>query len=176
VRRGVAAILAIALAAAAPSPARACDNSPDLASIPGATPEAAQRRYDAYDNDLTVIARIESEKSALEQSSTIYLATVDKVTRGASRNSDSVLILRPVWLVRGQLPKGLQRLQLPYVGSSCPGRGYLPLSDKPGNLLIVFNQPSCQFAISAEVARTDELIRAITMYALKVDPAQFSER
>lgn len=171
-RLRVGMLAVVAAASATSTPLQACDNSPDLMSIPGTTPEERQRRYDDYERDIGVIARLDSEKAALEESWTVYLATLKEVRPAVAGEARVTLRVQPVWAVRGLLPKGLQSLS-GAVGGTCMPRSYLPIMrDAPGTLLVVFDEPGKRYAMSAEVARSGELINAIDMYALKVDPAQ----
>lgn len=155
------------------SSAKACDNSPDLARIPGASEADAERRYLAYEKDLGVIARLESEKAALEESWTVYLATIARVEKGEEGKPPKSISVTPVWQVRSPLPMGQQTIALSSDYQGCRSRGYLHLSTEIGGLVVVFEGPGSRYGIDAEVARSGELIDAITMYALKVDPGQF---
>ena len=173
-RRPLFCLSILLVASVTTLPAKACDNSPDLARVPGSSDAEAERRYLAYESDLGVIARLESEKAALEESWTVYLGTIDSVERGEVGGHPKGMSVTPVWPVRGTLPKGRQRITLPTSDQSCRARGFLGLNYvETGRLVVVFERPGSEYAVSAEVARTGELINAITMYALKVDPAQF---
>ena len=79
-----------------------------------------------------------------------------------------------VWQVRGRLPKGRQQITFPKTDVACRARGYLPLNHvERGRLIVVFEAPGSRYGVDAEVVRSGELIDAITMYALKVEPSQF---
>ena len=162
------------VAGVASSAAKACDNSPDLARIPGASDAEAERRYLAYEKDINVIARLEREKAALDESWTVYLATIAAVENVEAGKNPKFVSVTPVWQVRGTLPKGPQRITISTNDGTCTGRDFLPLNHvEGGRLIVVFESPGSRYGIDADVARSGELIDAITMYALKVDPAQF---
>ncbi|QIL02052.1 hypothetical protein G7078_04115 [Sphingomonas sinipercae] len=128
----------------------------------------------AYERDINVIAMLEREKSALEENWTVYLATIASAVEGSkTANSATMISVTPVWQVRGLLPKGQQQIAFPGI-PHCPARGSLPLNHiERDRLLVIFERPGSKSGMSAEAARSGELINAITMYALKVDPGQF---
>ena len=150
------------------SEALACDTSPDLVRIPGATEAEAERRYEAYERDTDIILAFEREKLAVEGSWKVYLAEIETVTEDPARKSVTAYRVKPVWQVRGLLPQELQTLEVPSGNVSCASRGSRPLRRvEPGALLIVFESPGSRHGMSAEDARSGELVDAISMYALQ---------
>ena len=173
-RRTLLCLAMLAAASAPSSSVMACDNSPDLARIPGSSDAEAERRYLAYENDIGIIARLQGEQAALENSWTVYLATIATVDGGEAGRPPKGIGVVPVWQVRGQLPTGRQQITFPETNVVCRARGYLPLNHvERGRLIVVFEAPGSRYGVDAEVVRSGELIDAITMYALKVDPSQF---
>ena len=165
---GLRLILWAALAAGSicAFPALACDRSPDLMPIPGATEAEHEARYQSYEQARAVMGALEMENSAVENSWRVYLATVENTGRSAAKSAIGTVSVKPVWQVRGLLPTNSATLQEEAV-TSCPFPGGLH-SPKQGDLVVVFEQPGSTTAWRAEEVRSGELIDAISMYALSL--------
>ena len=147
-------------------PALACDRSPDLMPIPGATDAEHEARYKAYEQARDVMRALELENSAVANSWRVYLGTVESIGRNAAKSGPGTVSVKPVWQVRGLLPTKLATLKEEPI-TSCPFPGALH-SPKQGDLVVVFEKPGSKTASRGEEVRSGELIDAITMYALSL--------
>lgn len=149
------------------SPGVACDRSPDLVRIPGATDAEHDARYNAYEQAIDVVWALELEKTAIENSWHVYLAKVNAVAPTPGKSGIRTLTAKPVWQVRGKLPTQSASL-VEGALTSCPSPGGLH-GRKQGDLVIVFERPGSTSAWPAEQVRSGELIDAIGMYALSLE-------
>jgi hypothetical protein len=164
-----ALILVTALAASVPkSSALACDRSPDLMRIPGSTDQEAEARYRSYEQARDIIATLELEKKAIESHWTVYLAKVEKVAPSATEGGPSTVSLKPVWQVRGLLPAKSATIEEKKLTSCDWPPGGLH-GTKPGELVVVFENPWSTTGWPAGQVRSGELIDAINMYALTLE-------
>lgn len=147
--------------------ALACDRSPDLMPIPGATDAEHDARYKAYEQARDVIFAFELEKSAIENSGRVYLAKVDAVAPNPAKSGVRTLSVKPVWQVRGMLPAEPAVLEEEPL-TSCPSPGGL-WGSKRGDLVVVFDKPGSKTGWRAGEVRSGELIDAIDMYALSLE-------
>jgi hypothetical protein len=148
-------------------PALACDRSPDLVPIPGATDAEHEARYKAYEQARNVMWALELENNAVANSWRVYLGTVESISRNTPTSANSTISIKPVWQVRGLLPTKSATLgEEPR--TSCPFPGDL-LAPKQGDLVVVFEKPGSTTAWRAEEVRSAELIDAISMYALSLE-------
>ena len=160
-------LAALAASAASALPAHACDRSPDLMRIPGATDAEHEARYKAYEQARDVIFALDLEKSAIENSWRVYLARVAVVSPDSTKNGTRTLSVKPVWQVRGLLPSHSAMLEEERL-TSCPYPGGLTGS-KPGDLVVVFEKPGSTSGWRADQVRSGELVDAIDMYALSLE-------
>ena len=163
----LAVFSAILAATTGASQAFACDTSPDLERIPGATDAEHEYRYNAYERDQETILAFESETRSIENSWKVFLGKVEMVTEASEKKNIRTVRVKPVWQVRGLLPAGPKTVDEGPL-SSCHRDRQLRGS-KTGDLIIVFESPGSIGAMRAEQARSGELIDAITMYALSLD-------
>ena len=154
-------------AAVAATPAFACDRSPDLMRIPGSTDEAAEHRYESYEQARDILWAHDLETSAINNSWRVYLAKVEKVAPSPANSNRSTVTAKPVWQVRGTLPDEPVNV-LEDELTSCPRPGGL-WKAKPGDLIVVFGWPSEPTAWRAEDVRSNELIDAIDMYVVSLE-------
>jgi hypothetical protein len=149
------------------SQAIACDTSPDLERIPGASDAEHESRYNAYERDYDVVRAFELERSSIENSWNVYLAKVESATKPTERVGVTELRVKPVWQVRGLLPAELKTVDEGPL-NSCAYRNRDLRDTKIGDLIIVFESPGSVHGMRADEARSGELIDAISMYALSL--------
>ena len=136
--------------------------------IPGSTDEEAAARYEAYERDRDIIAKVELEKRAIDSRSTVYLAKVEKVVPSGKEDDPSTVILTPVWPVRGVLPTmsaSLKENERRYCDWPPGGLS----GSKVGDLVVVFGEYGSAFAWRAREVRSGELIDAIDLYVYSLE-------
>ena len=96
--------LLVALLVACASPSFACDNYPDLPTLPGETTEANKARNDRLYKSLSIIRDHEIQNAAFKGATRIYLARVLKREVGTLEAPLFVIQVEPAHDIKGKAP------------------------------------------------------------------------
>jgi hypothetical protein len=171
--RGFLAALALALVAV---PGVACETEPDVAALPGETPEALEARRTQIHTDQWVVRRYLREREAYKAASAIFIARV--ITSDLSKSNPSTtrlpprVTVQPLHEIKGALPAAHRTLtQTEWTSCGNHGDGDAPWATV-GEIVFVFeglpatqDRPHGIDSIRAVDARTTELLDPLYRWA-----------
>lgn len=106
----LAKLLLASLLVACAAPTFACDNYPDLPTLPGETAEANKERNDRLWESLSIIRAYEVQKAVLKEATRVYLS---RVLQREELSPDAPLFaiqVEPVHAIKGKAPAQVRRL------------------------------------------------------------------